>query len=314
MNVFLQYEMNETGKGLFLARLEPELKKLDVYLKTSPKGCDLTLSLTSWRKESGKLPRVLRLDGVHMVQGKRIGWRNDQISKGIKKSDVAIWQSRFCKRIVGGMLGKPKKNFVIFNGMNPDEFSQVDPIRSPYPRNIMMLAKWDYKDKTPRKHKRLKEAAKIARDYTAIDPQACFWIVGNTKERRYESERIRYTGWLEIEETKRYMKMCDVGVYPAWFDWCPNSVVESISAGQYMIVSNNGGQAELVEEYGKVVDVDKPMTPQALKRMHVPEIDRSKFVNAIAEFYFVKPQRSFNPALHISRIARKYKEAFEAAL
>jgi len=314
MRVFLQYELTDTGKGKFLERLTPELSKLGVDLVTENKKCDLTLSLTSWRKPSGNLPRVLRMDGVHMLQNKRIGWRNEEIAKDIKKADLVIWQSKFCEDIVGGLLCKGKKNAVIFNGMDPAEFDSVEPIKSEYKRNIVFCSKWDYKNKTPRIHKRLKDSAKIARDYTGIDKDACCWIIGNTTERRYEDERVRYTGWLDNEELKRYLKMADIGVYPAWFDWCPNAVVEGVAAGMYMIVGNNGGQAELIGDYGKVVNIDKPMTPKALKKMEVPKIDRTKIMEVMLDFYANRPEKSINPAIHITNIAKQYKKAFEEAL
>jgi len=115
MRVFWQYDPNDTGKGKFTKRLLPELEKLGVKIKYRPDHCDLTISYTRFRKESGNLPKVLRVDGVHMIRGKRWVARDDFIIKSINKADAVIWQSSFCKRIITEMYpARPKKDFIIF--------------------------------------------------------------------------------------------------------------------------------------------------------------------------------------------------------
>jgi hypothetical protein len=74
MRVFWQYPYNATGKGKFTKRLVPELEKLGVKVEfKNYKKCDITISYTRFRMDSGKLPKVLRVDGLHMLRNK--SWR-----------------------------------------------------------------------------------------------------------------------------------------------------------------------------------------------------------------------------------------------
>ena len=58
-----------------------------------------------------------------------------------------------------------------------------------------------------------------------------------------------------------------------------------LGAGLYGIVGNNGGHAEIVEGYGTVVNIDKPMTAKMLTTDKIPSIDRSLVVGAIKAYY-----------------------------
>jgi len=295
--------------------LLPELEKLGVDVSYKPKGCDITISYSNFNADSGSMPKVLRMDGVHILRNKLREWQNDEIVKDMKKADAIIWQSQFCRRVAGGILGYyGRKSFVIFNGDDPKHYENVEPIQSPYQKNVVFSCKWNSNDGSDRLSKRFKESTKIARDYGEIDKDVCFWFIGNYKEKRYECDRIRYVGWLEEAQVKRYLKMADLYVFIPWFDWCPNSLVEAMTAGNYVICSNQGGHAEIVEGYGTVLPIDKTIAPKSVKEMNVPAIDRSVVLHAIKDYFDKKPEAKPNPAIHIERIARKYKETFEEVL
>jgi len=315
MRVFVQYEKNDTGKGCFLDRLEREIRNHGVKFEyKDPKKCDVSLSFTHWRKPCS-LPSVLRIDGIYLHLSKSVQWRNDVIKRDIKKADAVIWQSKFCYKMVGNMLAKGKRNYTIFNGMNPSDFDDVKPIESPYKRNIVFSAKWGYKTrKGERVFKRYKDCAKIARNYTEMDKNACCWILGNTPDKKYRSDRVKYLGWLKQEKVKQYLKMADCIVHIPYFDWCPNSVVEALAAGCYGIAGNSGGQSELVGEYGTVVQIDTPMKPKHIQPHKVPKIDRGVVLHAIEKFYLDKPAVVMNPNIHIENVAKQYAKVFTDVL
>ena len=73
MKLFLQYKKNDTGKGKFTGRLVPELETLGGDVRYEGAGCDITLSYTKFREKSGGMPRVLRVDGVHLLENKKTG-------------------------------------------------------------------------------------------------------------------------------------------------------------------------------------------------------------------------------------------------
>lgn len=312
MQVFVQYEPNRTGKGLFLQRLERSIAQYGIEFKYDTyKGCDATLSFTHWRKESGRLPKVLRLDGVHMVANKRVGWRNGQISKAIAQADVAIWQSQFCRNIVGGMLGYAPRNYTIFNGIDPKIYHSVVPADSPFKRNVIACAKWSYKDGSPRRHKRLKDTAKVMAACCEADKELGCWIIGNVHKKYYECDRLRYTGWLDQDALRQYIKMADGFVYIPYFDWCPNAVVEMGGAGLWGVVSNNGGHAEI--STGKVVKIDKTMKPKLLA--HNPPKLTDEKISAVVQAVLDKlpdSQKHVPDWIDINTIARQYSEALRS--
>lgn len=326
MRIYWQYDPNDTGKGKFTKRLIPELEKLGVRIKFRPEHCDATISYTRFRKESGKLPTVLRVDGVHMIRGKKWIARDDFIIKSINKADAVIWQSEFCKKIIKGMYpAKPKKDYVIFNGENITSRAG-EKIVSPYPKNVVISAKWQDKRDEKRIHKRLKHHTKVARDYIVWGKydDVCFWILGNNEDKYYESERLRYVGWLENDEDiKKYLRMADVFLYLPWFDWCPNMAVEAMACGCYLICSNNGGHAELTKGYGTVIETDAEIEPKMVGCKDVPDFNRTKVIEEIDKYFQgVELDRQhqclsvveYNPDIDIQNTAKKYKAVFERVI
>ena len=315
MKVFLQYRPDETGKGKFTQRLIPELEKVGVKMSTRPKGCDITLSYTIFREESGNLPKVLRIDGMRLIRDKYDGPRNKAMRRDIDAADAVIWQSKFYKTMIGGINGSVGRlPYVIFNGADPRDYDDVAPVETPYRRNIIMSCKWDDQKNKPRRHKRFKESAKIARDYTAGDPDCCVWIIGNNDERPYENAQVRYVGWCDEEKLKHYLRMRCLYVYIPWFDWCPNAVVEAMASGCYVICSNNGGHAEMVQGYGRVVDIDRKIKPALITDLAVPEFSRDLVIAEIHHYFDDNPYHAMNPAVHIAETAKQYKQVFEDVL
>jgi glycosyltransferase involved in cell wall biosynthesis len=209
---------------------------------------------------------------------------------------------------------KPKREAVIFNGDNPDYYKKIESFKSPYPRNVLMMAKWYNKRGQPRVQKRTKDHLKIARDYTAMDEKCCFWIVGNCKDKFYESDRVRYVGWKTKEELATYLKMADVYLYVPWYDWCPNSAVEAMCAGEYLICSNNGGHAEMAEGYGTVVPTDETINPKILIDVQPPKPDRDAVLDALNIYFLSKPSVVVNPRVRIEYAAKEYKKMFDRIL
>lgn len=316
MRVFWQYPYNQTGKGKFTKRLVPELEKLGVKVDfKNYKKCDLTISYTRFREESGKLPKVLRVDGLHMLRNKSWKGRDKLIGKDANRADGVIWQSEFCQKVLSKILKiKPKREAVIFNGDDPAYYNDVAPFVSPYPRNVIMMAKWYNKRGQPRVQKRYKEHCKIARDYTAMDKDCCFWIVGNCEDKHYESDRVRYIGWKTKKELAAYLVMADVYLYIPWYDWCPNSAVEAMCAGNYLICSNNGGHAEMAEGYGSIVSTDEIINPKILIDVQPPKPNREAVLEGLKQYYDIRPQAVVNPNVKIGNVAIKYKKMFEKVL
>jgi len=315
MRLYLQYQPNDTGKGKFTSKLIPELEALGVSVKTENHKCDIAMSYSYIRDTKCRLPTVLRVDGIYIDQGILRPGRDARIKDGVAFADAVIWQSDFSKNIAGHFVGlNRKRNYVIFNGDSEANYSSVVPQKSDYKRNIIISAKWQDGHDRKRVHKRFKEHCKIARDYCEIDKNVCFWIIGNNQDKYYESDRIRYLGWLSDEEIKPYLKMGDIYLYVPWYDWCPNSVVEAMTAGLHVVCNNNGGQKELVDGYGTVVNCDEEITIKSFKKQNVPKPNRDTVIDKIKEIFSGNVASKINPKINIKEIAKQYKNVFEDVL
>jgi hypothetical protein len=155
MKIYSEYAPNISGKGKFLSRLFPELRKLGAEILSTPDGADVKLALTRIRTTHKQdLPTVLRMDGIHLVDNKKNRWNNKRVKKSIKKADYVVYQSRFAKRMIEGILKvKPKGDCVIYNGAKKPDY----PVSTGLPIDVIMVARW-----ANRRHKRLKEMLNIA--------------------------------------------------------------------------------------------------------------------------------------------------------
>jgi len=227
MKLFIDYELNASGKGKFLKRLIPALEKLGVESSFKNKGCDVALGIARWRNKPD-LPRVLRVDGIYLDgDDKRDRWINKEIAKSIKKSDAVIFQSEFAKKMITERLNpRIKKAYVIYNGANPQDY-EVEPIDTGFEHNVIASAKWCNRHGL-RKSKGLKETIKILLKLKKEDTG--LFIAGDVPE-KYKRDGITFLGRLQDDMLRRWLKTCRTMVYMARIDWCPNAVVEGIVAG-----------------------------------------------------------------------------------
>lgn len=213
MKLFIDYILNDSGKGHFLKRLIPCLEVQGVRCKFSPKGCDVALGISKWKTKTS-LPKVLRLDGIHL------NGQNDKIAIAIKKADCVIFQSKFAKEFIGShILVKPKRYAIIYNGASPDEYN-----RAQHRSGYLMAAHWKN-----RKHKRLPDHIK----YAEKNPCDMFYIAGKVSANL--PKNMVKLGDISNKILAQYQSRCIALVYLADIDWCPNVVVESRVAGMQII-------------------------------------------------------------------------------
>ena len=226
MKLFLDYTLNNSGKGKFLQRLIPALERLGVTTHFKDKGCDVALGISWWHTET-KLPKVIRVDGVHLVKNDKNNWKNGRIKDGVKRADAVIYQSAFAQREVKRFLKlKDKKEFVVFNGADPKDYD-VEPIDTGFPNNIIASGKWCDRNGV-RKSKGLKATLQTMLE---MKSSVCGLFVAGDVPEKYRSDGITFLGRLEEPMLRRWLKTCDTMVYMAKYDWCPNAVVEAVVAG-----------------------------------------------------------------------------------
>jgi len=232
LNVYIQYKLNTSGKGLFLSRLIPALKDIGVECRFKEKGCDVCLGISKWRG-STKLPKVLRVDGVHLEPGHEA--QNHAIKKSIQSADAVIFQSKFAQSKVKEVLKvKPRKEYVIYNGANPKDYENQGIDR--YIGHTLISGKWERKGKE-RKQKNLKMMLDIAYMYCNKNPYNHFHVAGKTKLKS-PHENIIMHGYLKEKELRKLIAMCDSMLNAPTVDWMPNAVVEAKVAGLKLIVNH----------------------------------------------------------------------------
>ena len=231
MKVFIEREPNDSGKGKFIGRLIRAWDRMGVKYSFELKGCDVALGLTRWRSKIKGVPKVLRVDGIHLRKNKRAKWRNEMVRKSIKVSDAVIWQSKFAEHTVMKWLKiVPKKSVIIYNGDCPSEYLDVMPMPKGEGKDVLMSAKWF--SRSLRKSKKLELHLGVAMEYlNNIKRDVRFWLAGDTGGNVHDTPQITVLGKLCDRDLKRDLKMADCLLYLAHPDWCPNQVVESIVAG-----------------------------------------------------------------------------------
>lgn len=238
MKVFLDYKLNDTGKGKFLKRL---IDASDMKFSDKPKGCDVALGVSHWRTKTN-LPKVLRLDGIRIGKEKKDFWYNKKLKKSIKESDQIIYQSEFAQNYITSRL-KVKKGVVIHNGVSPKEFKVYK--RKNY-LSIILVGNWGYKK--PRKHKRLKEMLNFLEWFLVKHKHYNVWVIGETKLQPRNSS-IAMLGEIK-ENLNSYLSSAGVMLNLTTLDWCPNATVEALVAHVPVVCYEGTGVSELARLSG----------------------------------------------------------------
>lgn len=313
MKLFIEYKKNDTGKSKFIQRLIPELRKIDVVITSNPNKADIVLCLNYIHKKYN-CPIVLRVDGIHLTDTKANRWKNNNVKKGIKKANAVIWQSKFAKRMLTGILKvKPRQEFVIWNGANVKTTSRV---QTEHKYNILIAAKWFRSNGKERKHKRLGPMLEIAKQYCKRRKDVCFWVAGNAGKYEFKHDRTKFLDWLPDDKLSQYIASMQLMLYLAAYDWMPNIVIECLAAGVPVLCGNNGGHAEVCPY---IVDIDKPIESKYLTKADPPKIDYDKVLKKIDYVLDAEKDDDKIPympfeGIFISTIARQYKEAFKRVL
>lgn len=321
MKIFIEYDTkNQSGKGKFLGRLTRQWDKTGVAWSENPKGCNVRLAITRFRTKSS-LPTVIRIDGSHHDTNeklvrysdlskkeiyKKMRWKNRMTAGNIRKSWAVIWQSDFCRAVGERVFEvKGKRGYVIFNGADPADYGQRTKNK-----NIVMSARW--KD---RPHKRLHEMVKICGRYIESHPEVRATVLGDVWGNRASYPGVEYLGHCDEEKMKNIFMNSAVMLNLAYFDWCPNAVVEALVSGLPVICSAGTGVAEIVGRSGVVLKLDDPVK-WTVKRAQVPPVfDENPVYAALDKVLYGQEDFAKPEHLYIETIAEKYyavlKECYE---
>ena len=150
----------------------------------------------------------------------------------------------------------------------------------------------------------------IVEEHCANRSDTIAWVAGETNLKS-PSDKIFMLGHLPENILRSYLASSTVMLYLAYYDWCPNAVVESLVAGTPVICSNNSGVAEIVgNDGGVVLPLDTELAPKDLYK-NPPSFEHGIVLETLD---IIGNNRVDKPELHICNTAIKYKLAFEDVL
>lgn len=310
MRVYLPNSKDpKTGKGLFIKRLSKALSKYVDIVDNPDTKHDVALHLLRIKKKTNSSFNVIRYDGVYHNTTQDFKTMNADISRGMKKANGVIYQSKFskimCDRYLGVFNGPQK---IIFNGIDVSSFNPVKPIATLFKTNILAASRW-------RPHKRLRE---IIECFLLADiSNSCLWVAGDLDQcgmsaieiKSYKKNKnIKFLGYVKPDMLMRYYKLCQMSVHLCWFDCCPNSVIEAIAGGCTVISNNVGGTPELVSRSnGIICNIDKSYNLKPVDLYHPPKINRS----IVAEAMRRNRSKITSDFIDIKIIAKQYFDFFK---
>ncbi len=304
-----------TGKGFFIQRLAKELSKYsDVEVIRDPeRSHDISLHISKIKIATAGKKNIVRIDGCIMDITKNYKKANKAFRKAFQRADGVIYQTNFCKKACNKFIGSPACDTdVIFNGADVHRTDNVSPANKENSNVFITASRW-------RPQKRLKD---IVETFLLADKKdSILYVAGDLSKsgtsikwrKKYLniSKRVKYLGVLSQEQLLSYLKISDAFIHLSWIDWCPNSVVEAISASIPVICNNVGGTQELVRPSGGIVcDIDKPYNFKPCNLYSPPDFDRDIIISAMdkacSDDIVIDSSH-----VDIQEIARKYKNFFE---
>jgi len=310
MKVYLQNRhIRNTGKGFFFERLAVALKKENIEIITNPSvQHDISLQIVCLRKANTK-HYVLRFDGVWHNTDMNYAAKNILLRQSLNKADGIVYQSEFSKKMCDKYLGKFEKKWsIIFNGVRTNvPFVSIE---KKHKYVFLAASRW-------RPHKRLRD---IMESFLLADVEdSVLYVAGDvtlsgiSKQelgKYFSTPRIKYLGVISQKTLSSYHKISNGFLHLSWIDWCPNCVVEAISAKVPVITNNIGGTQELVVPSGGfVLPLDNEYDCKPCQLYKPPKIDRMIVADTIRKCCY-KEIEITNDHIDIQNIARQYKKFF----
>ena len=194
------------------------------------------------KKHWGK--NIVRIDGIYFgafaqtTHGRKL---NGVILKSINQSDGVIFQSEYCLRLVEQYFGGIKtRKQIIFNGAPINNARRLLPVSSHEEFVFICVANW-------RPVKRLLATLDLIR-HLSKNRKVKLFVVGEVSKEITDSSdgNVFFLGELSAFDIEKYMRKSHALIHLAWFDACPNTVIEALCFGIPVLCSNLGGTKELI--------------------------------------------------------------------
>lgn len=308
--VIRQKDNPQTGKGYFIQRLVPAMQSLGVEVTNDLRAkADIALHVGRVHFKSRARRNIIRVGPACADTNKNHKAINKAKRKSVKQCDAVIYQSKFSKKVYHNLVYKPSvPETVILNGA-PLTKAQCSDAHF----NILACTRrwWP--------QKRLNDIFTMVR--MSEIPNIMVYVAGDISMTKYKNSlpmaNVKWLGILNQERLAYYRKLCHVHVHITWLDACPNSVVESLTAGLPVICSNQGGTHEIVEKdtsgASSIVNCDHNWRFSPSNLNTVGKAASKLFIPKLKE-HAKERKRAYAPELDINVIAKQYVDFFEKCL
>lgn len=241
---------SRSGPNTFAQRLCQRLIERGHNVVTDD-GTDADASIVFIERSGRPLGRkiIQRLDGI-WTKPSEFSWRNRPIQDLYRAADAVVWQSSFDRRMTEKHWGD-RPGRIIHNGIDPHVVvgkNTVLNIRDEYEHVFVCSANWH-------PQKRLKANTELF--FHLLDaqfPHACLIVLGSNPDCYVAHPHVFYAGSLNQDQYMQVYRSADWMLHLAYADHCPNVVIEALASDCPVVCSNVGGTAELVKDYGVVVN------------------------------------------------------------
>jgi glycosyltransferase involved in cell wall biosynthesis len=138
-------------------------------------------------------------------------------------------------------------------------------------------------------------------------------VLGGIEEKVPSHPSIEYLGTVDQERMKSVFADSGVMLNLAYFDWCPNAVVEALVSGLPVICTAGHGVSEIVGNSGIILPIDKAIPRDLARACTPPRFEYEPVYNALDMALSGLVPFAVPEHLYIDGIAKQYLTVMEAA-
>jgi len=238
-----------------------------------------------------------RCDGLYYLGDKKSGPNlNRQAADRYRCADGIIFQSHFCQQQYHIFVGaRPVPQRIIPNG------TEMTHRAGRRPCGVVSCAGW-------RMSKRPHLVADLARRLKHSAPDVKITVIGPYKGKVYDNMVV--LGTVKRRRLDGIYRQNNVFFHPAYQDPCPNTVVEAVAHGLYVVGSDTGGIPDIVGQNGRLIH-EEPCFHQLEKP---PRLNMDVVESTVLEALEKNESQSFRRDLMIQNVAAAYTNFWQSLL
>ena len=243
----------------------------------------------AYRKRYNPPKIVVRCDGLYCIRyrGKDTERLNSRAIHRYRMAHGAIFQSEYCRQFYAARTDlRDIPTRIILNGTDMRYYD------SPRRPGVLCSAGW-------RAIKRPHLIPKVARAF----PNIGFFILGDAKGIKPTPNMVML-GTKPLRECVDLYRDLTTFFHPGYLEGCSNSIVEAAAAGMTVICSSNGGNPDIVGDYG-ILYKDAEFDFGWLSKIPDPDID--SVINCIRRS-FIQSRPPRRDDLSVMRMVIEYDD------